>query len=233
MIREDSIMRDPYEQLQRIRHALTKITEYTLKGRESFDKREEIRLAIVFYIQMIDQAIHAVPQNFKEQHPEIPWEKMNNIQTLFIPYSIEPDRDAIWQIVSYDLPLLKPKIDAILAHRNRTSEQKRDIDFGARGTNKTKALRELLQTSREDILRIATKYGASNVRIFGSVARGEADSDSDIDLLVDMEPDRTLLDLAELLTDLQNLLGHRLDIVTEEGLNERLRERVLKETVVL
>jgi len=67
----------------------------------------------------------------------------------------------------------------------------------------------------------------------GNVCSWEESLDSDIDLLVNMEPDRTLLDLAELLTDLQNLLGHKLDIVTEEGLNERLRVRVLKETVVL
>lgn len=75
--------------------------------------------------------------------------------------------------------------------------------------------------------------GASNVGVFGSVARGEADSESDIDLLVNMEADRSLLDLAELLADLQKLLGHRLDVVTEEGLNEEMRERVLKETIAL
>ena len=55
---------------------------------------------------------------------------------------------------------------------------------------------ELLQSNREDILRIAAKYGAYNVRIFGSVARGEADSESDIDLLVNMEPGRSLIDFA-------------------------------------
>ena len=63
-------------------------------------------------------------------------------------------------------------------------------------------LNELLQEKREDILRIATKRGASNVRVFGSGARGEADSKSDIDLLVDLEPGRSLFDLGELLMDL-------------------------------
>jgi predicted nucleotidyltransferase len=94
-------------------------------------------------------------------------------------------------------------------------------------------LNELLQEKREDILRIATKRGASNVRVFGSVARGEADSKSDIDLLVDLEPGRSLFDLGGLLMDLQDLLGHKVDIVTEKGLRERIRERVLKEAIPL
>jgi uncharacterized protein len=92
---------------------------------------------------------------------------------------------------------------------------------------------ELLQTNRENILRIAAKYGAYNVRIFGSVARGEADSESDIDLLVNMEPGRSLLDLCGLLIDLEELLGHKVDVVTEKGLRDRIRERVLKEAVAL
>ena len=92
---------------------------------------------------------------------------------------------------------------------------------------------ELLREKREDILRIASKRGASNVRVFGSVARGEADSKSDIDLLVDLEPGRSLFDLGGLLMDLQDLLGHKVDVVTERGLRERIRERVLKEVIPL
>jgi predicted nucleotidyltransferase len=95
------------------------------------------------------------------------------------------------------------------------------------------SLNELLQEKREDILRIASKRGASNVRVFGSVARGEADSESDIDLLVDLEPGRSLFDLGGLLMDLQDLLDHKVDVVTERGLRERIRERVLKEAIPL
>ena len=92
---------------------------------------------------------------------------------------------------------------------------------------------ELLHEKREDILRVASKRGAYNVRVFGSVARGEADAKSDIDLLVDLEPGRSLFDLGRLLMDLQNLLGHEVDVVTERGLRERIRERVLKEAIPL
>ena len=95
------------------------------------------------------------------------------------------------------------------------------------------SLNELLQEKREDILRIASKRGASNVHVFGSVARGEADSESDIDLLVDLEPGRSLFDLGGLLMDLQGLLDHKVDVVTERGLRERIRERVLKEAIPL
>jgi uncharacterized protein len=85
----------------------------------------------------------------------------------------------------------------------------------------------------KDILRVASERGAYNIRVFGSVARGEADSKSDIDLLVDLEPGRSLFDLGGLLMDLQDLLGHKVDVVTERGLRERIRERVLKEAVPL
>jgi uncharacterized protein len=90
-----------------------------------------------------------------------------------------------------------------------------------------------LQRKREEILRTAKRYGAFNVRVFGSVARGEADSESDIDFLVEMEQGRSLLDLGGLLTDLQVLLGQQVDVVTEKGLRERIRERILQEAVAL
>jgi uncharacterized protein len=90
---------------------------------------------------------------------------------------------------------------------------------------------ELIRLKREDILRIAAQYGGCNVRVFGSVARGDADELSDIDFLVDMEAGRSLLDLGGLLMDLQATLGRNVDVVTERGLKPRIRERVLKEAV--
>ena len=84
---------------------------------------------------------------------------------------------------------------------------------------------------REQILAVAARHGAGNVRVFGSVARGDADAASDIDFLVDFEPGRSLLDLAALLVDLEDLLGHPVDVVTEPGLKARIRQRVLAEAV--
>lgn len=92
---------------------------------------------------------------------------------------------------------------------------------------------EFLKEKREAILRIAAKHGARNVRVFGSVARGEADDRSDVDILVEMEKGRSLLDLAGLWRELNELLGIRVDVVTEKGLRDSIREQVLKEAVPL
>lgn len=94
-------------------------------------------------------------------------------------------------------------------------------------------LNELIQEKREEILALAAKHGARNVRVFGSVARGEADTVSDLDVLVDLEPGRSLFDLGGLLADLRDLLDREVDVVTEKGLRPRIKERVLKEAVPL
>lgn len=91
----------------------------------------------------------------------------------------------------------------------------------------------LVKARREEILQTAAKHGAFNVRVFGSVARGRADEQSDLDLLVDMETGRSLFDLGGLLVELEELLGCNVDVVTEQGLRERIRERVLQEAVAL
>jgi predicted nucleotidyltransferase len=95
------------------------------------------------------------------------------------------------------------------------------------------AVEDLLRAKREEILRVCAKYGAYNVRVFGSVARSEADEQSDLDFLVELEPGRSLFDLGGLQYDLEQLLGSRVDVVTERGLKPRIRERVLREAVPL
>jgi len=94
-------------------------------------------------------------------------------------------------------------------------------------------LQELRATRLDSILRLAAMHGAHNVRVFGSVARGESDSESDVDFLVDLDPGRTISDLGGLLMDLQDALGSPVDVVTERGLRVRVRERILAEAVVL
>jgi predicted nucleotidyltransferase len=92
---------------------------------------------------------------------------------------------------------------------------------------------EIIGDKRDAILAMAARHGASNVRIFGSVAEGKADEASDVDFLVDMEPGRSLFDLGGLLMDLQNLLGRKVDVVTEAGLRDRIRRRVQEQAVRL
>lgn len=88
---------------------------------------------------------------------------------------------------------------------------------------------DIVVSHREEILATARKHGAYNVRVFGSVARGEACPDSDIDFLVNLEAGRSLMDLARLLRELQSLLGKNVDVVTEAGLRPRIHPQVLKD----
>ncbi len=95
------------------------------------------------------------------------------------------------------------------------------------------SLPTFLTTKREEVLRIARRHGASNIRVFGSVARGNASATSDIDVLVDLEEGRSLFDLGALAEDLRDLLERNVDVVTEKGLRSRVRERVLQDAVPL
>ncbi|MHC4707390.1 MAG: nucleotidyltransferase family protein [Planctomycetota bacterium] len=90
-------------------------------------------------------------------------------------------------------------------------------------------IQEIIQDKREQVLALAARHGASNVRIFGSVANGTADNDSDIDFLVDLQEERSLFDLGGLLMDLQQLFGRKVDVVTENGLHWYIKERILAE----
>jgi hypothetical protein len=94
-------------------------------------------------------------------------------------------------------------------------------------------IEELRATKRSEILRLAAQRGAGNLRVFGSVARGESDADSDIDFLVDLEPGRSLFDLGGLQRDLEELLASRIDVVSSRGLRDRVREKVLRDAIPL
>ncbi len=92
---------------------------------------------------------------------------------------------------------------------------------------------ELVHQKSDDIKRIAAAHGAYNVRVFGSVARQEAGPNSDVDLLIDIGSTTSAWFPAGLILDLEELLGHRVEVVTEKGLHGALRERVLREAVPL
>lgn len=97
----------------------------------------------------------------------------------------------------------------------------------------TMTLRETINQKRQDILNTAAMYGAYNVRLFGSAARGEDDASSDIDFLVDIESGRTLLDHAALVVALEDLLGRKVDVATERNLKDRIKPRVIQEAILL
>lgn len=94
-------------------------------------------------------------------------------------------------------------------------------------------LAPFIRAKRVEILGLAARHGARNLRLFGSVARGEARPESDVDFLVDLSPGATLLDLGALQMDLQDLLGRKVDVVEPAALHWYIRDRVLSEAVPL
>ena len=88
---------------------------------------------------------------------------------------------------------------------------------------------QIIRKRREEILKLASAHGAYNVRVFGSVARGEDTESSDVDFLVSMEQGRNLFDQAGLLSDLQELLGRKVDVATDDSLYWLIRRRILSE----
>ncbi len=100
--------------------------------------------------------------------------------------------------------------------------------------NQEKKLKQLLQERREEILEMALKHGAFNVRVFGSVARGEETENSDIDFLIDYDLNKISPWFpVRLIRDLEGLLGRKVDVVTVQGLKERIRDQVLQDCIVL
>jgi len=110
------------------------------------------------------------------------------------------------------------------SHRNFSGEMEGDSAM---------TISKIVDEKRAMILKLAAKHGAYNVRVFGSVSRGDAGPQSDLDILVDLEPGRSLMDLGGLLMDLQDLLGRKVDVLTEKALHWYIRDKVLKEAVRL
>lgn len=92
---------------------------------------------------------------------------------------------------------------------------------------------EYLRKFKPTIMETAAKYGVSNIRVFGSVARGEADEKSDIDFLVDLDSDSSLLDLMRFLGKLKDMLGDNVDVVPSDCVKKRIRNRVFREAKML
>ena len=94
-------------------------------------------------------------------------------------------------------------------------------------------IKDILHDKRRQILEIAARHGAHQVRVIGSVARGDARPDSDVDFLVQLDPDRSLLDHAALMVELERVLGRKVDVATEKGMRPAVRERVMRDAIPL
>jgi uncharacterized protein with HEPN domain len=103
--------------LDRIRHiheAISKIIFYTKRGRRKFDREEQTQNSIIYYLQIVGEAASALPQDFRDRHPEIPWRPMISMRNKLIHHYDGIDLDVVWETATVSITDLKPKIDAIL-----------------------------------------------------------------------------------------------------------------------
>lgn len=116
-------MRDVSERLRDIQEAIERIMKYTGQGRGSFDHDELVQTWVVHHLEIIGEATRSIPQEFKNNHPAIPWRQISRMRNVLIHIYFGIDQDVIWEIVEQDLPVLKVSIDAILSGQEGTSNE--------------------------------------------------------------------------------------------------------------
>ena len=107
-------MTDTFDRLQHIHDAIIKIRKYTKRGRSRFDREEGTQNSIIYYLQIIGEAASAIPHDFRDRHPEIPWRQMIATRNKLIHNYEGIDLDIVWETVTISIPDLQSKIDAIL-----------------------------------------------------------------------------------------------------------------------
>ena len=107
-------MRDVNERLLDIQEAIANIMKYTAHGRDSFNQNELIQVWVIRHLEIIGEAARAIPPDFKELYPEMPWRKINGMRNILIHHYFVTDLDVVWSVVEDDLPDLKVQVDALL-----------------------------------------------------------------------------------------------------------------------
>jgi uncharacterized protein with HEPN domain len=107
-------VREIFERLQDIYEAVIKIEKYTQHGRETFDKDELVQTWVIHHLEIIGEAARAIPQDYRNAHPEIFWKQISGMRNILIHMYFGVDRDIVWAVVENDLPLLKSTIKPLL-----------------------------------------------------------------------------------------------------------------------
>lgn len=107
-------MTDSLDRIHHIHEAISKIIFYTKRGRRKFDREEQTQNSIIYYLQIVGEAASAIPQDFRDHHPEIPWRPMISMRNKLIHHYDGIDLDVVWETATVSITDLKPKIDAIL-----------------------------------------------------------------------------------------------------------------------
>lgn len=116
-------MRETSERLRDIQKAITKIMKYASQGREAFDQDELIQTWVIHHMEIIGEASRAIPQDFRNQHPEIEWKEISGMRNALIHGYFEINTNRVWDTITYDLPRLKASIDALLDTESGEDEE--------------------------------------------------------------------------------------------------------------
>jgi hypothetical protein len=220
--------------LLHIRDAIDAIEGYAAVGHERFQKESITQDAIVWQLLLLNEATKHLSEELRASHPEFASERLRDLQEGLEHDLLTVDLWLVWRATQETLPELKQTIEAILrgvGSQNRVNQ--------ARFTEPTKERGPampsdgLVVDNRAEILRIAGKHGATRVRIFGSFGGGTARPDSDVDLLIDLEPGRHLLHLIAIKQDLEDLLGREVHVLTEAAISPYIRDEVLRSATAL
>jgi uncharacterized protein with HEPN domain len=107
-------MRDPLERLRDIHEAIARIEKYTQQDRTSFDQNELVQTWVIHHLEIIGEAARAIPQEYRQAHPDIPWGQISGMRNILIHMYFGIDRDIVWAVVEHDLPHLKSSVQEIL-----------------------------------------------------------------------------------------------------------------------
>ena len=215
--------------LLHIRDAIARIEQYAAIGHERFWQETMTQDAIILQLDLMCEAMKRLSPELLERHPEFPSARMGQLQHELEHNFLNFDRQLAWDVTQETLPELRRTVAAILANEQRQNRMKDAQSLKYRwGRGSTITMDALLTDNRTEILRIAEENGATRVRIFGSFAKGMASPDSDVDVLVDLEPGRSLFDLIAIKHGIEDLLGREVHIVTEAAISPYMRDNIIR-----
>jgi uncharacterized protein len=191
--------------------------------------------ATIRWLRLICESAGRLPHDFGAAHREIARRARAISAAVGGDYDTI-ELDAVWRVLRDEMPPLADSVAASLQAPESLSDSRRRLSrAGAQWDEEPRRRLTLddVRAHRSEILAIGARHGARSISIFGSVARGEADEASDVDVLVELEAGRSLLDLSSLRLDLVDLLGVHVDVATVSGLRDRVRDDVMAEAVAL
>ena len=215
--------------LLHIRDAIAGIEVHAAMGHERFLQEAITQEAIIWQLEVLCEATKHLSPELRKEHPEFGSGRLRELQEDFDHSFLDIDVQLVWEVVRETLPELKRTVEAILGEAPRQNRVKH-TPFMEYGWDRipSMAIDTLLLDNRTEILRIAKENGAMRVRIFGSFVKGTAGPNSDVDVLVDLEPGRNLFDLIAIKHGIEDLLGREVHIVTEAAISPYMRDDIIR-----